>query len=67
MLEAISVRVLARTDPLRAQVRWREEERERESEKRDLYLVNDFHDSVWGKNVCNLAVCFALGYKILHI
>lgn len=31
-------------------------EMEREKEKRELYLVNNFHESVWGKNVCNLAL-----------
>lgn len=55
-LRLFQFRVLARTDPPRAQVRWKE--------KKELYLVNNFHESVWGKNVCNLAVCFALGYKI---
>lgn len=36
-------RVLARTDPPRAQVRWKEKE------KKELYLVNNFHESVRGE------------------
>lgn len=35
-------------------------EMERGEEKRELYLVNNFHESAWGKNVCNLAVCFRI-------
>ncbi len=31
-------------------------EMEREKEKGELYLVNNFHESVWGKNVGNLAL-----------
>lgn len=36
---------------------------ESEEEKRELYLVNNFHESVLGKNVRNL-VLFALHYDI---
>lgn len=36
-------------------------EMERGKEKRELYLVNNFHESAWGKNVCNLAL-FVLGF-----
>lgn len=50
-LRLFQLRVLARTDPLRAQVRWKERKRETE-----LYLVNNFHESLWEKNVCNLAL-----------
>lgn len=31
-------------------------EMEKEKEKRELYWVNNFYESVWGKNVCNLAL-----------
>lgn len=47
-LRLFQLRVLARTDP--------PSEMEKGKEKRELYLVNNFHESVWGKNVCNLAL-----------
>lgn len=49
-MRLFQLRVLARTDPLRSYVM------EREEAKTELYLVNNFYESVLGKNVHNLAL-----------